>query len=155
MSEWVNACYVLLDRPVVAGRADEPVLVEDPVSHARLLEDVAAVAGVLRAQGVGAGARAIVSADGRRGVTALLAVARLGGVVGEGVLVDEDSVGELGWDEALRLGRTDPAPVADLPPSADWDGVRTAGDLAREVAALVTPLPVASLLSVLRSSLQV
>ncbi|GAB3668430.1 hypothetical protein GCM10027596_39090 [Nocardioides korecus] len=75
-----NVSYTLLDRAVVTGRADEPVL--PGWSHARLLEEVAALGGVLHHLGVGPAAPVrldlVAEADA---VVAALATARLGGVV--------------------------------------------------------------------------
>lgn len=76
----VNVSFELLDRAVVLGRADEPVL--GGTSHARLLEEVAALGGVLHHLGVGRGTVVPVDLEQEAdAVVAALAVARLGGVV--------------------------------------------------------------------------
>ena len=52
----LNLCFNALDRHVVRGRADEPAIAADrPTSYARLVEEVAAFGGVLRAFGIGLG----------------------------------------------------------------------------------------------------
>ena len=48
-----NVSYALLDAPVIAGRGDDPVV--GTMSHARLLEEGAALGGVLYHLGVGPG----------------------------------------------------------------------------------------------------
>ena len=60
----LNLCFNALDRHVIRGRADEPAIAADrPTSYARLVEEVAAFGGVLRAFGIGLG-------DTRRGPAA-------------------------------------------------------------------------------------
>ena len=60
----LNLCFNALDRHVVRGRADDRAVAADrPTIYARLLEEVAAFGGVLRAFGVGLG-------DDRRGPAA-------------------------------------------------------------------------------------
>ena len=85
----LNTCYNALDRHVAAGHADRTALVhESPVTgtrqsftYARLLEDVAAFAGVLEALGVGRGDRVVVYMPMiPEAVVAMLACARLGAV---------------------------------------------------------------------------
>ena len=85
----LNTCYNALDRHVAAGRADQAALIYDSpvtgvqrtVSYARLLEDVAAFAGVLRGLGVDRGDRVIVYMPMiPETVVAMLACARLGAV---------------------------------------------------------------------------
>jgi hypothetical protein len=133
----LNACYNALDIHVIRGRADEVALSVDGTDHtyARLLTEVAACAGVLRACGIGVGDRVVLGAlPAAEGVIAALAVARIGAVAAyddsvevhatvrvgnaEGTAsftVDGD---ELPWDVAMRAGRTDPAPCADVPGDA-------------------------------------
>ena len=78
-----NVSYTLLDRAVVTGRADEPVL--PGWSHARLLEEVAALGGVLHHLGVGPDAPVRIDLSAEvDAVVAALATARLGGVVHAG-----------------------------------------------------------------------
>jgi propionyl-CoA synthetase len=77
----LNVTFQLLDRAVVAGASDATVLKDDSgeVSHATLLERVAAFGGVLRGFGVVPGDRVLVElAAGRHAVVALLATARIG-----------------------------------------------------------------------------
>jgi len=78
-----NVSFALLDRAVVAGRADEPVL--PGWSHARLLEEVGALGGVLHHLGVGVGVGVRIDLDAEAdAVVAALATARLGGVIHAG-----------------------------------------------------------------------
>ncbi|MCW2817955.1 MAG: propionyl-CoA synthetase [Marmoricola sp.] len=76
----VNVTFTLLDRAVVTGRADEPVL--PGWTHARLLEEVAALGGVLHHLGVSPGVPVRVDLEAEAdAVVAALATARIGGVV--------------------------------------------------------------------------
>lgn len=133
----LNACYSALDIHVIRGRADD-VALPDPDrdwTFARLLTEVAACGGVLRAFGVVVGDRVVLSDLPRAtGVVAALAVARLGGVgtydnsggadaavqvrAGEAGVVFTVDGEDLPWDVAMRAGRTDPAPCADVPGDA-------------------------------------
>lgn len=126
----VNPCFEFLDRAVIAGRADEIVCLPD-LTFARLLEDVAAVGGVLRSVGVQPDSEVAVElSDDVRAVTALLATLRLGAVPsetadvkvldrdGEAHLVWPGEGGEevaLDWAGVLKAGRTDPAPAHETP----------------------------------------
>ena len=75
-----NVAYALLDAPVIAGRGDEPVV--GTMTHARLLEEVAALGGVLHHLGVAHGVPVVVGdLDDLDAVVAALATARIGGVV--------------------------------------------------------------------------
>src|SRR5688500_5054617 len=75
-----NVCFALLDAAVIGGRGEEPVV--DRMTHARLLEEVAALGGVLRHLGVGVGVPVVIDLDGDLdAVVAALASARIGGVV--------------------------------------------------------------------------
>ena len=133
----VNACYNALDIHVVRGRADDVVLALGGTDHtfAQLLTEVAACAGVLRAFGIGVGDRLVLGwVPPETAVVVVLAAARVGALVaydnsagahgrvqvaategGVAFLVDGD---ELPWDIAMRAGRTDPAPSADVPGDA-------------------------------------
>ena len=133
----LNACYEALDIHVIRGRADDVAATVDgrELSFARLLTEVAACAGVLRAFGTGLGDRVVVGElPPEPRVVVALAVARVGalaaydntpgaegrvriGAVGDGTgfAVDDD---ELDWDVAMRAGRTDPAGCADVPGDA-------------------------------------
>ncbi len=133
----LNACYVALDLPVIRGRADEVALVLDGTDHtfARLLTEVAACAGVLRAFGVDVGDEvALGPLPAETAVVAALAVARVGGVASydespgpsakvrlattdAGVVLAAGG-DEVAWDVAMRAGRTDPAGCADVPGDA-------------------------------------
>jgi len=149
----LNACYNALDVHVIRGRADDTALVLDGVerSFARLLTEVAACAGVLRAFGVGLGDQvAVGSLPPETAVVALLASARVGAVVqhddspgAEGKVVLAGTPGgvvlradgeDLAWEVAMRAGRTDPAGCADVPGDALL--ARHAGDTLTVLAAL-------------------
>ncbi|MDR7253620.1 acyl-coenzyme A synthetase/AMP-(fatty) acid ligase [Nocardioides sp. BE266] len=133
----LNACYNALDLHVIRGRADEVAASVDGTDHtfAWLLTEVAACAGVLRAFGIGVGDRVVLgSLPAEAGLVGALAVARIGAVAsydnsagaeGRVILRSADSGvvfavdGEdLPWDVAMRAGRTDPAPTADVPGDA-------------------------------------
>lgn len=133
----LNACYVALDLPVIRGRADEVALVIDGTDHtfARLLTEVAACAGVLRAFGVEVGDEVSLGPlPAETAVVAALAVARVGGVASydespspsakvrlaatEAGVVLVAGGDEVAWDVAMRAGRTDPAGCADVPGDA-------------------------------------
>ncbi len=135
----LNACYNALDIHVVRGRADDVALALDGTERtfAWLLTEVAACAGVLRAFGVGVGDRIVLGwVPPETAVVVVLAAARVGALVaydnspgaqgrvqvaatgpegGVAFLVDGE---ELPWDVAMRAGRTDPAPSADVPGDA-------------------------------------
>jgi hypothetical protein len=132
----LNLCFNALDRHVIRGRADEPAIAaEGPTSYARLLEEVAAFGGVLRAFGIGLGDTVVARLPpGKDALVALLASTRVGAVhVLEEPAGDEEAVvvpggvirrggasspDDLDWDVVLRAGRTDPAPCAEVPASA-------------------------------------
>jgi hypothetical protein len=125
-----NVCYALLDAAIIAGRGEEPVVVagQRVWSHARLLEEVAALGGVLRHLGIGVGVPCVVDLDsGPVGdldaVVSALATARLGGVVttenevGAPVVVADSSSPPR--DAQSRLVRGEPgSPVPE--PDLDW-----------------------------------
>jgi hypothetical protein len=131
----LNACYNALDVHVIRGRADEVALTFDGEDRtfARLLTEVGACAGVLRAFGVGIGDDvALGPLPGETAVVGALAVARVGGVAAyddpagatvrlhateAGVVFGVDGE-DLPWDVAMRAGRTDPAGCADVPGDA-------------------------------------
>jgi acyl-CoA synthetase (AMP-forming)/AMP-acid ligase II len=133
----LNACYNALDLHVIRGRADDDAvsLGGTARSFAWLLTEVAACAGVLRAFGVGVGDRVVLgSLPAEPGVVAALAVARIGAVAAyddspgadgpvqvrgvHGAVVFTVDAEDLPWDVAMRAGRTDPAPTADVPGDA-------------------------------------
>ena len=129
----LNACYNALDIHVIRGRAED-VALTDPGgdwTFARLLTEVGACAGVLRAFGVGVGDRVAIGRVPRAtGVVVALATARVGAVsvyddpppadvamvvsdTAHGVVLTADAEA-LPWDIARRAGRTDPAGCADV-----------------------------------------
>lgn len=141
----MNPCFELLDRAVIQGRADEPVTSDPDVSHARLLEDVGAVGGVLRAVGVEPGHRVSVTpGDDATAVIAALATLRVGAVPTTDPapvsVADRAGISHLVWAEdtaldwpgVLSAGRTDPAPAHATP----------AGDAAAEPDLRGLSLPV-------------
>jgi len=161
-----NVTYALLDAAVIAGRADEPVVVGQ-WTHARLLEEVAALGGVLTHLGVGPGSPVVIDlADDTDAVVAALATARVGGVVttredptapvtfvsapvspaapGQRRLVrpaagEEAREPDLDWAVMLRAGRTDPAACVVLDPGATYSPGRS---IAEQVAILASsPAP--------------
>lgn len=170
-----NVSWHLLDRAVIEGYADEPLLRTEARtwSHARLLEEVAALGGVLRHLGVAEGVpvhHALAAEHGVEAVVAALATARLGGVVartGDVVvcsagselvapgevprLVRGDGVTEpdLDWAVMLRAGRTDPAPVAVLTAGAAYSPERTVGEQVAALEAAAAPLDVDDLRALL------
>lgn len=172
-----NVSFHLLDLPVIEGRAEEPVLVdgERPWSHARLLEEVAALGGVLRHLGVGPGTPvrlALEEAHALEAVVAALATARLGGVVvtegGAGVvvasegsevpaerarLVRGEAVAEpdLDWTVMLRAGRTDPAPCEVLADAAAYSLERSVGEQLGVLAEHPAPHQVGDLRALLQA----
>ncbi|NPD03081.1 hypothetical protein HN031_00055 [Nocardioides sp. zg-1308] len=133
----LNACYNALDIHVIRGRADDVALTlaGKERTFAWLLTEVAACAGVLRAFGVGIGDRVVLgSLPPEEGVLVALAVARVGaeaayddspgaegrvrlGSTDAGVVLTVDGE-DVPWDVAMRAGRTDPAPCADVPGDA-------------------------------------
>ncbi len=143
-----NVSFVLLDAAVIAGRAEDPAL--GGTTHARLLEEVAALGGVLRHLGVAEGVPVVVDLeDDLDAVVAALAVSRVGGTVtrhddpaapvvlvspgsvvagtGRVRVVRADSVTEpdLDWRVMIRAGRTDPAACAVLDPGAAYSPERS------------------------------
>jgi len=119
----LNLCFNALDRHVVRGRADAPAIAADrPTSYARLVEEVAAFGGVLRAFGIGLGDPVVARLPpGRDALVALLASTRLGAVH---VLEEPTSLNTLELlPELLRAGiasvkiegrQRSPAYVADV-----------------------------------------
>ena len=133
----LNACYDALDIHVIRGRAEELALADTDGdwTFARLLTEVAACAGVLRAFGIGLGSEVALGRVPRlTGIIATLAVARVGAVsvydvppapgatmvvssTDDGVVLTADAQA-LPWDVAQRAGRTDPAGCTDVPGDA-------------------------------------
>lgn len=147
----LNACYNALDIHVIRGRAEE-VALTDPAgdwTFVRLLTEVGACAGVLRAFGIGIGDPVAIGRVPRvTGVVVALAASRVGAVsvyddppAADAAMVvscTEDQVvltadaQALPWDIAQRAGRTDPAGCSDVPGDAV---LSRRGDLALTVLA--------------------
>ncbi len=172
-----NVTFALLDAAVIGGRAEDPV-VTTGMTHARLLEEVAAVGGVLRHLGVGAGVPVVVDvAPDLEAVVAALATARLGGVVtttddpaapaapvavvsradapapaGRTRLVLAETVAEpdLQWHVMLRAGRTDPAVCERLDPEAAYSPTRSVAEQLDLLAATRAPYVPADLRGLLQ-----
>jgi hypothetical protein len=125
-----NVCYAVLDAAIIGGRGEEPVVVAGKRvwSHARLLEEVAALGGVLRHLGVGVGVPCVIDlepgpAADLDAVVAALATARLGGVVtteqdrsAPVVVADSSSPPRDGQQRLVRGEPGNPVPEPDL----DW-----------------------------------
>ncbi len=130
--------FDLLDRHVVDGRGDDIACTDDTgaLTFAHLLERSAALAGGLRALGVGAGDEVAVDVEpGNLQVQVVCACARLGAVPGDsgdvrivetadGVTVSTDE--ELDLALVLKVGKADPAPSlpSDSPGYRDRVSVR-------------------------------
>jgi hypothetical protein len=154
-----NVSFALLDTAVIAGKGEEPLVqaAGRTWSHARTLEEVAAIGGVLRHLGVGAGVPCVVQLETDHdtdvdAVVAALAVARIGGVLttdddlsapavvvsagsalsagGRVRLVRGEGVAEpdLDWEVMLRAGRTDPAAAEVLDPAAAYSPSRSVAE---------------------------
>lgn len=155
----MNLAFALLDDAVVRDRGDELLLADPPCSFALLLEESAAVGGVLLAVGAGDGSAVTVAGDDDlRVVTAALAAARVGAVLapdaevrfgGEQVGLHWPGGNELDWAGVLRAGRTDPAYARERAPEAAYDATRTVGEMVEQARALDTPLSAAALRSLL------
>ena len=156
-----NVSFALLDARVISGRGDEAVVGE--MSHARLLEEVAALGGVLRHLGVVRGLPLVIDlAADLDAVVAALAAARIGAVVttrdhpeapvvvassgsaipaaGRARVVRGDHVVEpdLEWDVMMRAGRTDPAACEVLDPGSAYSPERS---VAEQIAVLTDSVP--------------
>ena len=114
--------FDLLDRHVVDGRGDDIACTDDSgtLSFAQLLERSAALAGGLRALGVGAGDEvAVLVGPGNVQVQIVCACVRLGAVPSESgdVRIDESADGvtvhagveSLELSLVVKIGKTDPA----------------------------------------------
>jgi acyl-CoA synthetase (AMP-forming)/AMP-acid ligase II len=148
-----NVSFALLDAAIVAGHGEDPVV--GTTTHARLLEEVAALGGVLRHLGVAPGVPVLVDLpEDEDAVVAALAVARIGGVVttpsadleeAPVALVAADSPvtadgrvrlvrggpvtdPDLDWDVMIRAGRSDPAATEVLDPGAAYSPERSVAD---------------------------
>lgn len=131
MTPPVNVSWMLLDAPVVRGHADDVVLRGSgrDWTHARLLEEVAALGGVLRHLGVGPGVAVPVDLpDDVDAVVASLAVARLGGTVSRPAAGSAGSaaavapVAVVGSESAVSAGvRLVRGPAGERVPEPDLD----------------------------------
>ncbi len=176
-----NVSYALLDAAIIAGRGEEPVVVAGrrEWTHARLLEEVAALGGVLRHLGIGVAVPCVVALDDDLdAVVAALAIARLGGVVTTGddpsapvVLVGADSSlpsegrvrvvhgppgnaveePDLDWVVMIRAGRTDPAGCEVLAPEAAYSPERSVAEQIAVLDGLATPYDAAELRRLLQA----
>lgn len=160
-----NVSFALLDAAVIRGRGDDPVV--GTVTHARLLEEVAALGGVLVALGVQAAVPVVVDLEpDKDAVVAALAVARVGGVVttedhpeaavviaSSGSLVpvagrprvlrgDDVHDPDLEWDTMIRAGRTDPAACQVLGPGAAYSPERSVAEQIEVLAGATAPYAV-------------
>lgn len=162
-----NVSFALLDAAVIGGRGDEPAV--GSMTHARLLEEVAAVGGVLRALGVGPGVPVVIElADDQDAVVAALAVARVGGVVttahtpeapvvlvGQGSTVpagrqrvvrgDDVREPDLEWSQMVRAGRTDPAGCEEMAGGAAYSTERNVAEQIEVLGAESAPYDLAHL----------
>lgn len=121
----LNTCFNALDRHVIRGRADQAALIYDSpltgtkqtLTYSRLLERVAAFAGVLRSCGVGHGDHVMIWMPTMpEAVIAMLAAARLGAV--HAVVRDRSSVAAL----AGRVDDTRPKVVVTASCGGDTSG---------------------------------
>jgi hypothetical protein len=169
-----NVSFALLDAAVIAGRGEEPVVVGG-MTHARLLEEVAAIGGVLRHLGVGRAVPVVIDLEADLdAVVAALATTRIGGVVtttdhpeapvlvvseesdvparGRLRLVRGEQVTEpdLEWSMMLRAGRTDPAASDRLEPDAAYSPTRTVGEQVDLLATTRAPYQLGDLRTLLQ-----
>ncbi len=172
-----NVSFALLDAAVIAGRGDDPVV--GTMSHARLLEEVAALGGVLHHLGVGPAVPVVIDFESRAksdldAVVAALAAARIGGVVttrddveapvvvafsgsevpavGRNRIVRGEDVREpdLDWDAMIRAGRTDPAACEVLDPESAYSPERSVAEQIAVLAGSAPPYSPAELRSLLQ-----
>jgi hypothetical protein len=157
-----NVSFALLDAAVIGGRGDEPVV--GSMTHARLLEEVAALGGVLRHLGVGVGVPVVVAlGPDLDAVVAALATARVGGVVttsdhpeapvvvasagselpaaGRKRILRGHDVQEpdLDWVAMIRAGRTDPAGCAVLKAASAYSPGRSVAEQIELLAGTQAP----------------
>jgi len=116
-----SLAYRALDAQVLAGRADQPALVDDrgPVTYAQLLHESAVIAGALAQLGIRHGDQVAVEVPrGREQVITVLALARLGAVphgtastrlVGSPPVLMRGKDDPVPWRVLIQAGRTDPA----------------------------------------------
>ena len=169
-----NVSYALLDAAVIGGRSEDPVL--GAMTHARLLEEVAALGGVLVALGVVPGVPVVVDlGSDQDAVVAALAVARVGGVLttvddpaapvvlassgtelpaaGRVRILRGDDVQEpdLEWGAMIRAGRTDPAATQVLDPGAAYSRERSVAEQIEVLATSPAPYTAAELRALLQA----
>ena len=168
-----NVCFALLDAAVIGGRGEDPML--PPMTHARLLEEAAALGGVLRHLGVGVGVPVVIDLDDDfDAVVAALASARIGGVVttrdepaaavvltssasspvtsGQTRLVRGEEVQEpdLEWGVMMRAGRADPAACEVLDPVSAYSPERSVAEQIEVLARSAPPYEPAALRGLLQ-----
>jgi hypothetical protein len=168
-----NVSFALLDAAVIGGRADEQVVPR--MTHARLLEEVAALGGVLVSLGVGVGVPVVIDLESDLdAIVAALATARVGGrvstrdvpeapvaLVGSGSALPAEGRNrivrgsdvhepDLEWGAMIRAGRTDPASCAVLEPGAAYTAERTVGEQVELLATHGTPYPLPDLRALLQ-----
>jgi hypothetical protein len=168
-----NVCFALLDAAVIGGRGEDPVV--DKMTHARLLEEAAALGGVLRHLGVGVGSPVVIDLeDDLDAVVAALASARIGAVVttrenpaAPVVLTSKASAGgpsgqtrvvrgedvhepDLEWGLMMRAGRTDPAAAEVLDPVSAYSPQRSVAEQIEVLARSAPPYDAAGLRWVLQ-----
>ena len=147
----------------------------DKMTHARLLEEVAALGGVLRHLGVGVGLPVVIDLeDDLDAVVAALASARIGAVVttqedpaapvvltskassggpsGQNRVVRGEDVHEpdLEWELMMRAGRTDPAACEVLDPVSAYSPERSVAEQIEVLARSAPPYDAAGLRWVLQ-----
>jgi non-ribosomal peptide synthetase component F len=167
-----NVCFALLDAAVIGGRGEE--LIVDRMTHARLLEEAAALGGVLRHLGVGVGVPVVIDLeDDLDAVVAALASARIGGVVttrddpaAPVVLTSKASGGtseqtrlvrgedvrepDLEWGLMMRAGRTDPAACEVLDPVSSYSPERSVAEQIEVLTRSAPPYDAAGLRGLLQ-----
>ncbi len=168
-----NVCFALLDAAVIGGRGEEPVV--DQMTHARLLEEVAALGGVLRHLGVGVGVPVVIDLDDDLdSVVAALASARIGGVVTpqddpaapvvltskastdgtsgrtRGVRGEDVREPDLEWGVMMRAGRADPAACEVLDPVSAYSPQRSVAEQIEVLAQSSPPYDAAGLRGLLQ-----
>lgn len=134
----MNLCYDALDHSVIRGQADEPAVAgAHTLTRARLLEEVGALAGLLRGVGVNEGAAVMVALDDPYvELLALLATNRLGATLVEwregrlaehrphAVIADRAlDYSEHAPGTVVLLGIEPTDPLRDIP----WETAMTAG----------------------------
>jgi hypothetical protein len=163
-----NVSFALLDTAVIAGHGDDPVV--DGMTHARLLEEAAALGGVVWHLGVRPGVPVVIDLEADLdAVVAALAAARIGGIVttqdhpeapvalvssgspvpatGRVRIVRGGAASEpdLEWGVMMRAGRTDPAAAQVLEPGSAYSPERSVAEEIEVLAGSIAPYDVAEL----------